>query len=437
MRCAIFARNPFIGKIHDVNRRHFLHTATAAGATVLSSSAFAADDPVRIAIIGTGGRGTQLMKEFAKVPFVKIGTVVDPDGNRAEQAAGWIKQNTGTAPKASADMRSAFEDPTIQGVVVSNTNHWHALTAIWAMQAGKDVYLEKPVSYNIFEGQKIVEASRKYNRMVQGGTQRRSFGAFRKAMQMLHEGVIGDIYLSKWVFLGSRDSIGFKPIQPVPNNLNWDLWLGPAQEEPYHANLVHYNWHWFWNFGGGELANNGPHYVDMARWGMQKELPVKVKSWGGRWGYTDQAQTPNTQSVEWIFADGSAMHAELRGLYTNEESGWDFFGTKGHMRLPMSGVPEIRIGREKGLQPKVEPLPDVNHYQNWAEAVRTRDRSKLNAEVRETALSTAFCHLGNIAYRVGTELQFDPNSERFIDNELANALLTRRYRAPYVVPDKV
>lgn len=420
-----------------MNRRHFLHTATAAGATVFSSAAFAADDPVRIAIIGTGGRGNQLMREFAKVPATQIGFVVDPDGNRAEQAAGWVRQNTGHSPKVSADMREAFEDPSIQGVVVSTTNHWHALTAIWAMQAGKDVYLEKPVSYNIFEGQKIIEAARKYNRIVQGGTQRRSFGNVRKTMQLIHDGLIGDVYMSKWVFPGNRDSIGFKPIEPVPSWLNWDLWLGPAQEEPYHGNLVHYNWHWFWNFGNGELGNNGPHFTDVARWGMQKELPVKVRSWGGRWGYSDQAETPNTQTVEWEYADGSLMLAELRGLYTQETPGWDFFGTKGHIHMATNGKTTIKLGRKKELEPEPTPLPEINHYQNWIEAVRSRDRSKLNAEVRETVISTALCHLGNIAYRVGEALRFDPHTERFVDNDLANGLLTRRYRAPYIVPDQV
>ncbi len=423
--------------MQDVNRRRFLHTTTAAGATLLGQSASAADDPVRIAVIGVGSRGNQLMREFTKVPFVQVGAVVDPDGNRTEQAAAWVRENTGVRPTVSADMRSAFDDPSIHAVLVSTTNHWHALTAIWAMQAGKDVYLEKPVSHNIFEGQKIVEASRKYNRIVQGGTQRRSGGRWRKAVQLMHEGAIGDVYLSKWVFPGNRNSIGYKPVEPPPNWLNWDLWLGPAQIEPYHANLVHYNWHWFWNFGDGELGNNGPHLADIARWAMQKELPVKVRSWGGRWGYTDQAETPNTQNVEWEYDDGRLMQAELRGLYTAEPMSWDFFGTKGHLHLFADGRCAIKLGRNKQLEPEPEALPDEDHYRNFAEAVRSRDRSKLNAEVRETVISTALCHLGNIAYRLGEELRFDPKTERFLGNDAANSMLTRKYRAPYIVPDNV
>jgi predicted dehydrogenase len=331
-----------------------------------------------------------------------------------------------------------FDDKNVDAVIVANTNHWHALTAIWAMQAGKHVYLEKPVSHNIFEGGKMVEAARKYDRIVQGGTQRRSSGRVRKAMQMLHDGVIGDIYLAKWSFAGRRDSIGFKPVEEPPSWLNWDLWLGPAQEQPFHRNLVHYNWHWFWDFGGGELANNGPHYVDIARWGIRRELPVKIHCWGGRFGYKDQAQTPNTQSVTWDYGDGVAIVAELRGLYTGEQTGWDFFGSKGHMHFKGDIQPVITLGRNKQPEPPVEmPREGDNHYANFVEAVRARNRALLNAEVRETHLSTALCHLGNIAYRVGREVRFDPKRERFIDAPDADKLLTREYRKPYIVPERV
>jgi len=418
-----------------MNRRRFV--LSAAGTAALASSAAAADDPVRIAIIGLGGRGNQLMRQFSEIDFVEIAAVVDPDGNRAEEAAGWVKQNKGNTPKTTADMRVVFDDKNIDAVLVATTNHWHALTAIWAMQAGKDVYCEKPVSHNIFEGQQLIAASRKYGRMVQGGTQRRSDGKFRRAVEMIHDGVIGDLYLSKWIFPRERDSIGFKPHEDPPNWLNWDLWLGPAPEQPYHANLVHYNWHWFWDFGNGEMGNNGIHLVDISRWAVDQGLPSKIASWGGRWGYKDQAETPNTQNVRWEYADGSAIIGEIRNLYTNEKMFWDFFGTKGHMHIHANGDFDVTLGRNEKPEARVEPLPNVNHYQNFAEAVRSRDRSKLNAEIRETVLSTALCHLGNIAYRVGGELEFDPKTERFTSSEEANALLRRDYREPYVVPDEV
>ncbi len=396
-----------------------------------------ANDRVRIAIIGMGGRGNDHLKVFSKVENVEIAAVVDPDGNRAEKAAQWVLQNTGRRAKVESDMRRVFEDKEIDAVTIATTNHWHALTAIWAMQAGKDVYVEKPVSHNFFEGQKLVECARKYKRMAQGGTQRRSYGIFRKSMQLLHQGLIGDIYQAKWVFPGRRDSIGIKPIEPVPNWLNWDLWLGPAQEEPYHGNLVHYNWHWFWNFGNGELGNNGIHLVDIARWGMNKGLPTRVYSTGGRFGYEDQAETPNTQTVTWGYPDGSEVIAELRGLYTAEPMSWDFFGSKGHMHIDASGKFTVTLGRNKSPEPPVEALPEVTHYANFVESVRTRDNSTLNAEINETHLSTAFCHLGNIAYRMKRELKFDPVAGKFVNAPDADLLLTRRYRAPYIVPANV
>ncbi len=418
-----------------MHRRQFL-ASTAAAATSAALAA-AADDPVRIAIIGVGERGTQLMHEFAKIPFVEIGALVDVDGNRAEEAAGWVRQNKGNRPLTTADMRTVFDDQNIDAVLVATPNHWHTLTAVWAMQAGKDVYCEKPVSHDIFEGQQLIAAARKYDRIVQGGTQRRSDGKFRKAIELIHDGKIGDIYLAKWIFPRERDSIGFKPAEPPPNWLNWDLWLGPSPEQPYHANLVHYNWHWFWDFGNGELGNNGIHLVDVSRWGIGKRLPVKVTSWGGRWGYKDQAQTPNTQIINWEYDDGSAIVGEIRNLYTTEAMFWDFFGTKGHLHIKANGDFEIRMGRNKELEPPEEPLPAISHYQNFAEAVRSRDRSTLNAEIEEAALSTALCHLGNIAYRVGGQLTFDPEAQRFPGSEAANKLLRREYRKPYVVPDEV
>ncbi len=396
-----------------------------------------ASDRVRLAIIGLGGRGNDHLKVFSKVKNVEIGAVVDPDGNRAEKAAQWVLQNTGRRSKVESDMRRVFEDKEIDAVTIATTNHWHALTAIWAMQAGKDVYVEKPVSHNFFEGQKLVEASRKYNRIAQGGTQRRSYGIFRKSMGMLHDGVIGDIYQAKWVFPGRRDSIGYKPYETVPGWLKWDLWLGPAPEQQYHANLVHYNWHWFWDFGNGELGNNGIHLVDIARWGLQKELPSKIYCTGGRFGYKDQAETPNTQTVTWRYPDGSEIIGELRGLYTGEQMSWDFFGSKGHMHINADGKFTIVLGRNKQPEAPVEALPEVDHYGNFCEAVRSRDRKQQNAEINETHLSTSLCHLGNIAYRMGRELTFDPAAGKFVGDTDSDRLLTRRYRAPYVVPENL
>jgi len=415
-------------------RRSFLVTAATAAA---SSSWAQASDRLRVAIVGLGGRGTAHIKEILPGSNVEVAALVEVDGARAEAASQVVFERSGKRPVIYSDMRQAFNDTSIDAVTVATTNHWHTLTAIWAMQAGKDVYVEKPVSHNIFEGIKLVETARKYNRVAAGGTQRRWWGRFRKAIEIIHSGALGDIYQSNFVFPGNRDSIGFKPIQKPPANLNWDLWLGPAPMQDYHANLVHYNWHWFWDFGNGELGNNGIHLVDINRWAMRKRLPVKVHSTGGRFGYKDQAQTPNTQNVTWTFDDGSHIVGQLRGLYTAEPMSWDFYGTKGHMHMMSDGKFSIRMGRNKQAEPDVESPANLDHFANFADAVRARNPKLLHAEIEETALSTALCHLGNISYRLKRELAFDPAKMRFNNDAEANAMLSRKYRAPYIVPERV
>ena len=416
-----------------MQRRSFL----VSGAFAASQSWAGANDRVRIAVIGVGGRGTAHVKEILPLANAEVAALVDPDGRRTEQTASIVRQRTNKSPKLESDMRRVFDDKDIDAVTIATTNHWHALTAIWAMQAGKDAYVEKPVSHNYFEGVKLVECARKYKRICQGGTQRRAWGIHRKAMELLHGGAIGDVYQANFIFPGRRDSIGFKEVKEVPSWLNWDLWLGPAPMQPYHENLVHYNWHWFWDFGNGELGNNGILLVDIARWGMQKRLPVKVYSTGGRFGYKDQAQTPNTQNVIWVFEDGSQMVGQLRGLYTAETMGWDFWGSKGHMRLNGDREIVITMGRNKTPEPAVEFPKNLDHIENFCAAVKSRNQGSLLAEIEETHLSTAFCHLGNISYRLGREMKFDPAKGKFVNDAEGDQLLTRKYRAPYIVPDQV
>ena len=414
----------------SLNRRHFLVTAATA-----SQSWAQSNDRLRIAIVGVGSRGSAHIKELLPVPNIEIAALVEVDGARAEAAAQIIFQKTGKTPRIESDMRRVFDDKSIDAVTVATTNHWHSLTAIWAMQAGKDVYVEKPVSHNIFEGTKLVEAARRYNRVAAGGTQRRWWGRFRKAIEVVHSGVIGDVYQGNFFFPGRRDSIGFQPIKQPPANLNWDLWLGPAPMQPFHENLVHYNWHWFWDFGNGELGNNGIHMIDILRWGMRQRLPVAVRSTGGRFGYQDQGQTPNTQNVTWTFPNGSSIVGQLRGLYTTEPMRWDFFGSKGHLHLKADGRFEVTIGRGKAPEPELEYPKDLDHFANFAEAVRARNPKLLHAEIEETFLSTALCHLGTISYRLGRELRFNPSTMQFVNDKDADRLLTREYRAPYTIPN--
>jgi predicted dehydrogenase len=415
-----------------MNRRSFLVAASTA-----AQSWAAANDRVRVAIVGVGSRGSAHISEILPVANVEVAALVDVDGRRTEAAAGTVFQKTGKQPRIATDMRRVFEDKNIDAVTIATTNHWHTLSAIWAMQAGKDVYVEKPVSHNVFEGIKLVETARKYNRVAAGGTQRRWWGRFRKAIETVHAGTIGDVYQGNFFFPGNRDSIGFQPAKEPPGWLNWDLWVGPAPMQPYHENLVHYNWHWFWDFGNGELGNNGIHLIDLLRWGMRKRLPVRVHSTGGRFGYKDQGQTPNAETVTWGFEDGSTIVGQLRGLYTSDPMSWDFYGTKGHLHINADGRFRVTLGRNKTPEPEGEYPPNLSHFQNFADAIRNRDPKLLNAEIEETAISTALCHLGNISYRVGRELRFDPAKMQFAGDAEANRMLTREYRKPYVVPDRV
>ncbi|MBM3753024.1 MAG: Gfo/Idh/MocA family oxidoreductase [Acidobacteria bacterium] len=415
-----------------MQRRQFLVSAATA-----PQSWSQANDRVRVAIVGLGGRGMAHIKEIIPASNMEIAALVEVDGARAEAASQDVFKRTGKRPIIESDMRRVFDNKSIDAVTIATTNHWHALTAIWAMQAGKDVYVEKPVSHNVFEGQQLVAAARKYKRIAAGGTQRRWWGRWRKAVELMHAGVIGDIYQTNFVFPGGRDSIGFKPVKEPPANLNWDLWLGPAPMQPYHENLVHYNWHWFWDFGNGELGNNGIHMIDICRWAMKKSLPVAVSSTGGRFGYKDQAQTPNTQNVTWTFEDGSMIVGQLRGLYTQEPMSWDFFGSKGHLAMKANGEFTIRLGRSKTNEPAVESPANIDHFANFSAAVRARDPKLLHAEIEETHLSTALCHLGNIAYRLNRNLKFDPRAVRFVNDREADTHLTRNYRKPYIVPERV
>jgi len=418
-----------------MNRRQFLASTSLIG----TSRAWAgANDRIRVAILGIGWRGGTLLPLAAKLPGVEVAGLCDPDQERLDKGVANLAAITPHKARCETDLRKLIEDPNIDAVVVCTPNHWHALAGIWACQAGKHVYMEKPVCHNISEGRKLVAASRKYNRIMQGGTQRRSSGRIRKAMELLHAGAIGDIYMARAIVFGVRDSIGFKPIEPPPPNLKWDMWLGPAPEQPFHRNLVHYNWHWFWDFGNGELGNNGSHQLDVARWGLNRGLPTEIFSTGGRLGYKDQAQTPNTQIATYKYPDGTMLVCETRGLYTNDEGGvrWGvtFYGSKGYLSMDPKGEFKIFMGRETKPEPDPGTLDEIDHFRNFFDAVRAGNRRVQTADIQQTFLSNSICHLGNISYRTGRKLIFDPLKDRFEGDTEADAFLTRSYRPPFALP---
>ncbi len=315
----------------------------------------------------------------------------------------------------------------------------------------------------------MVEAARKYQRIVQVGTQARSFSHVRQAIQGMQQGLIGDLYMARGLCYKQRESIGFKEPQAPPSYLDFDLWLGPAKKQAYHENLVHYNWHWFWEFGNGDIGNQGIHELDLARWAFQKEGLIRVTSTGGRFGYRDQGETPNTQSTTIVYPDGSQIVFEVRGRYTNAEEGIQignlFYGTEGYLpganwgegqsgyvdqdqsiadlnpKFGFRGQPYRGQKVDSPFQLHEGKLDEdyIHHFENFIEAIRKRDHKHLNADILEGHRSAMLAHSANISYRLGIPLTFDTNLEKFVGDgaKEANHYLTREYRAPFVVPDEV
>lgn len=440
----------------SINRRNFVKTAgLAAGAAVgpfIKTATGSPNDTINVAVAGIRGRGESHYEAFSKIPNVRVAYLVDIDEREFPKALKNMSAYAPQAPKTEVDLRRVLDDKEVDVIAIATPNHWHALQTIWACQAGKDVYVEKPASHNIFEGRKMVEASRKYNRIVQVGFQNRSIQNVRKAMEFLHNGGIGKVYMAKGLCFKPRESIGRGPDGPIPQGVHYDLWLGPAPYKPFNPVRFHYNWHWFWDTGSGDTGNQGPHQFDVARWGLNKqEHPVRISSIGGYYAFDSMQETPNTQTSVFEYADGTVLEFETRGLYTNAEDdiriGNLFYGTDGWMHLD-GGNWKTYMGRknEPGTSATSRDQADPSnlrgtghgpHFENFINAVRSRNFLELNCDVEEGHRSTALPHLANISYRLGREVEFDSHSERFVDDEQANGYLSRKYRHPYVVPKEV
>jgi predicted dehydrogenase len=474
-------------------RRDFLKRTIAASAlatltlsgTKASGRVLGANDRVRIAIAGIHGRGQGHMANFGGMKDVEIAYLVDPDSRLFASRSEKVKKLTGATPTCVQDIRRALDDKRLDAVAIVTPNHWHALMGIWACQAGKDVYVEKPCSHTIFEGRKLVEAARKYNRIVQHGTQRRSDPQWIQLIDDIHRGKYGQLLISYGYASQRRLSIGFKDPQEPPPEVDFDLWLGPASKRPFHRNLVHYNWHWMWDFGDGEIGNMGSHQIDVCRWALPVgAMPKRVVSLGGRFGYKDQAQTPNTH-LTMIDYGPSKVILESRGLSTLAQVKItnEFYTDQGVIR-DGKFFPK---GRSEGVPLENPPLPGVpeqgpRHMRNFIDCVRSRKREAVPGEILEGHRSIVLSHLGNISYRLGEEvpfrqtpqaagqepvfgeafedlkrhladaahldlanstyrlgrtLEFDAQAERFVGAPEANQLLTRTYRGPFTVPDQV
>jgi predicted dehydrogenase len=428
-------------------------------------SIIGANDRINVAVIGIRSRGTDHINNLCKLKDshnVRLTTLCDADEQFFAERSKTVLDKTGVKPTTEWDMRKVFANPEIHAVSIATPNHWHALATIWACQAGKHVYVEKPSCHNIFEGRKMIEAARKYNVRVQVGFQNRSGKGLIEAMKFLHDGGIGDIYMARGLCLKPRDSFGIAKDSAAPEGLHYDQWLGPASYRPYNEKRGHYNWHWFWDTGNGDTGNQGPHEFDVARWGMNKnEHPLSVYSTGGIFGIDPDEcaqQTPNTQSSLIKYRDGKIIEFETRGRYTNDESsvgvriGNIFYGTEGYLELrgesadpwkafrkrekePFAGS---GVGESKENDPTFMAAPDASaHYANFVEAIRSGKDEMLNCDAREGFYSSALPHLANISYRLGRELRFMGEYEKFANDPEADAMLTRLYRPPYEVPEEV
>ena len=499
-------------------RRDFLKTA-AAGAAVTLTGAIAfgqdstkstkrkksrpkvsakivgANERIRVGVAGIHGQGGSHISGFASMPGVEVAYLIDPDSRIFNQRIKDVERLAGNTPKCFQDIRKALEEKNLDAVSVATCNHWHALITYWACQANKDVYVEKPCSHNVFEGRKCVEAAQKYKRIVQHGTQGRSDARWARSCAAAQSGKYGKLLVTKAWASKVRWTIGFKPIKEPPKELDFNLWLGPAPVQPYHENLVHYEWHWFWDTGNGEIGNQGVHQMDIARWSIgELAQPFTVISMGGRWvnepDFKDQGQTPNEQLTVFDIG-GTLLVYEIRGL--NDKKG----PAGGQFRSHVDNEFYLEEGTIKGGKfypkgkDKAEDLVKVeyklgpessNHFANFIAAVRSRKVEDLNADIATGHPSAMLGHLGNISYRLGKQapfgkeydalgqnehidasvkaieeqlkgvlgmdlskatyqlgakLRFDPKTEKFIDNPEADKLLTRNYREPFVVRETV
>ncbi|HOX75632.1 MAG TPA: Gfo/Idh/MocA family oxidoreductase [Bacteroidales bacterium] len=437
--------------------------AIAIGGVGFSSKSYnsisGANERITLAVCGIRGQGGGHVNTWSRMKDtqnVRLKTICDVDEQYFEPRAKTVLTNTGETPKTEWDMRKVFEDKEIDAVSFGTPNHWHALGTIWACQAGKHVYVEKPASYGVWEGRKMVEAARKYNVRVQTGLQNRSIPGVMEAIKFMHDGGIGKVYLARGLCYKPRDSFGIAPDGEPPASLHYDMWLGPAPWRPYNEKRVHYNWHWFWATGGGDTANQGPHQFDVARWGLNKnEHPVKIHSMGGVFGIDPkecEQETPNTQASIFRYADGTILEFETRGRFTNAESS---LGVQiGNMFLGTDGYVEINGGQWKAFRKREkEPFAGSNigerptdlmrapgggsHYVNFLDAIRAGNNETLHCDILDGYMSAALPALANISYRLGRELTFDGAKEKFVKDKEADKMLTREYRKPYVVPEVV
>ncbi len=435
------------------NRREFFGHSTSATAAASAAWLFAANastttaadpEPINVAIIGPGGMGTGHVNQLVTNKAVRLATVCEVDEQRAAKTAETITKATGVAPKVVKDMRQVFDDPAIKAVWIATPDHWHAPAAILAANAGKHVYVEKPCSHNLREGRLMIEAARKNNIVMQVGTQSRSTAHIQKAMEKLKSGAIGEILVAKAWNSQRRGSIGKQKPSAPPPHLDYEMWLGPVTHVPYQSNYLHGVWRWWYHFGCGDMGNDGVHDIDIARWGLGVEThPSRVAAIGSKSYFDDDQQHADTQTVIFEYAHATKsgkpkqliFEQRIWSPYFQEgfENGDAYYGTEGLLLLGKMGRYQLYGPRNKLIEESTGGGPDLAaHHANFLDCIRTGKRP--NADIEINYLSTALCHFGNIATRVGRVLNIDPQSEQIHDDPAAEKLLSREYRDHWAAP---
>jgi predicted dehydrogenase len=392
------------------------------------------------------------MQAWTSLPDVDLVAVCDVDDSHLATATKFVEGKGKTKPATYTDLRKLLEDKSIDAISIATPNHQHTLQTVWACQAGKDVYVEKPCSHDMFESKQIVGAARKYDRIVQQGSQSRSNLALQEAVQSMKDGLIGDVYHARGLCYKWRDTIGRAKEEAVPAGVDYDLWLGPAPKRAFTQNRFHYKWHWHWDYGNGDLGNQGIHEIDIARWGLGVKYPTKVSAIGGHFMFDDDQETPNTLAAAYEFDEGGKkkmMTFEVRHWIGNTEAnihefdkgaksnsvGNLFYGSKGYLAIDGYTKYYSYLGKEQETGPAKTAGGD--HFANFIGAVKSRKRADLTAEIEEGAISTTLVHLANISYRLGRSVKFDAATYSCPGDKEATAMFRREYRKPFVVPQFV
>lgn len=471
--------------VDKTGRRSFLKTAAAGLVTAASAKrVLGANDRVRVAVIGVRGRGWDHVKGYQSLSGVEIASFCDIDENVLQKRLSYAEKLGIAKPKTYVDVRKLLEDKNVDAVSIATPNHWHSLMGIWAAQAGKDIYIEKPCSHNWWEGRQLVKAVDKYKVICEHGSQCRSSEAIREAMGHMRGGLLGNVYMARGLCYKWRNTIGRAPQEPVPPGVHYDLWTGPAPLKPFTKNRFHYNWHWIWDTGNGDLGNQGIHEMDLARWGLGVTLPTKVTAIGGHFLFDDDQQTPNVLTVAYEFKTPDAktkmMNFEVRGWMTNHEAGIGtpefssggvpeaglaktsaqsssgkqkeslgpasgkpstignlYYGSKGYLAISDYSAYKSFLGEEDEPGPQKHAPVTNEHFANFIECVRSRKKEDLHAPILEGHLSATLVHLANASYRLGRTIHFDPQSESVVGDSEATELLKGTYRSPYIVPEQV